>query len=84
MKRAYPTFSNPEGYQPSPHFEMRGNKKVYGDWQVSYSNWKDYIISLQKETAGYTDEELKVINEKTAAFKGVKVPVKLIIDTDTK
>lgn len=27
---------------------------------------------------------LKVINEKTAAFKGVKVPVKLIIDTDTK
>jgi len=27
---------------------------------------------------------LKAINEKTAAFEGVKVPVKLIIDTDTK
>lgn len=27
---------------------------------------------------------LKAINEKTSAFKGVKVPVKLIIDTETK
>ena len=27
---------------------------------------------------------LKAINEKTAAFKGVKVPVKLMIDTETK
>lgn len=27
---------------------------------------------------------LKLVNEKTAAFKGVKVPVKLIIDTETK
>ncbi len=27
---------------------------------------------------------LKTVNEKTAAFKGVKVPVKLIIDTETK
>ncbi len=48
--------------------KMRGNKKVYGDWQVSYSSWKDHIISLQKETAGYTDEELKVINEKTTGY----------------
>ena len=29
-------------------------------------------------------EILKVINEKTAAFSGVKVPVKIIVDTETK
>jgi len=29
-------------------------------------------------------EVVKVINEKTASFKGMQVPVKIIVDTDTK
>ncbi len=29
-------------------------------------------------------EVVKVINEKTAGFKGMQVPIKVIVDTDTK
>lgn len=48
--------------------KMRNNKKVYGDWQVLYSNYKDLILKLQGQQPGYTQEELKIINEKTAGY----------------
>src|SRR3989344_497892 len=56
----------------------------------------DIIVEGGKATAGATmgkafgplkvnvQDILKIINEKTAAFKGVKVPVKVVVDTETK
>ena len=56
----------------------------------------DIIVEGGKATAGATmgkafgplkvnvQDILKLINEKTAAFKGVKVPVKVVVDTETK
>ena len=56
----------------------------------------DIIVEGGKATAGATmgkafgplkvnvQDILKVINEKTEAFKGVKVPVKVVVDTETK
>ena len=56
----------------------------------------DIIVEGGKATAGATmgkafgplkvnvQDILKLINEKTAAFKGIKVPVKVVVDTETK
>lgn len=48
--------------------KARTNKRVIGDWQVQYSDWKDKIIELQGTTPGYTDEEIELINELTDGY----------------
>lgn len=48
--------------------KARNNKGVVGDWSVLYSDWKDLIVKLQGETLGYTEEELKIIKEKTTGY----------------
>lgn len=48
--------------------KARNNKAVVGDWQVTYSSWKDRIIELQGTTHGYTDRELAIIKEKTQGY----------------
>ncbi len=46
----------------------RNNKKVIGDFQVTWSDWCDRIIELQGEKRGYTEEELAIILEKTKGY----------------
>lgn len=46
----------------------RNNKAVIGDYQLSYSDWKDKIIHLQGATPGYTNAELEIILEKTKGY----------------
>lgn len=48
--------------------KARSGKKVIGDYQVSISDWKDKIVQMQGDTLGYTNEELKIINEKTKGY----------------
>lgn len=47
---------------------MRNNRKVYGDWQVLWSPYKDRIIELQGEELGYSTEELELIRSKTDGY----------------
>ena len=46
----------------------RNGKKVLGDWQVKYSNYKDLIISRQGTVPGYTAEELDHIRKVTTGY----------------
>lgn len=48
--------------------KMRNGAKVYGDFQISYSPYKDLIIKLQGDTLGYTPKEIEFIKEKTKGF----------------
>lgn len=48
--------------------KARNGKKVIGDWQVSWSPWKDKIVELQGETLGYTNKELAYIIAKTKGY----------------
>lgn len=48
--------------------KARNNEAVIGDWQVKYSDYKDLIIKQQNTSLGYTDEEIKLIKEKTVGY----------------
>lgn len=48
--------------------KARNNQAVLGDWQITYSPYKDFIIELQGETLGYTDKELIFIRDKTEGY----------------
>lgn len=48
--------------------KARNGKKVIGDFNVSFSPWKDKIVELQGETLGYTPEETNRIKELTKGF----------------
>lgn len=48
--------------------KARNNRGVIGDWQVLYSDWKDFIIEKQGVEPGYTKEELEYINEVTTGY----------------
>lgn len=48
--------------------KARNDKKILGDYQVTYSNWKNKIIELQGTELGYTTEELKTIKEATDGY----------------
>lgn len=65
---------------PSAISKARNNKAVIGDWQIQYSSWKNKIIKLQGATIGYTDEELKIIKEKTEGYTTWKKKKDIIID----
>jgi hypothetical protein len=46
----------------------RNNRKVIGDFQVTWSDWCDHIIKLQGEHRGYSEEELAIVLEKTKGY----------------
>ena len=48
--------------------KARNNRKVIGDWKVSFSPWKDKIIELQGASLGYTPQELERIEELTKGY----------------
>lgn len=51
--------------------KARNNNKVIGDpdsWQIQYSPWKNKILELQGVVPGYSEEELKRINELTKGY----------------
>lgn len=48
--------------------KARNGTKVIGDFQISYSPWKDLIIEMQGETLGYSAKELAYINEVTKGY----------------
>lgn len=52
--------------------EVRMGRKVVGDWQVAYSNYKDLIVKQEGTTLGYSLEELALINKLTAGYTSKK------------
>lgn len=48
--------------------KARNGHAVIGDWQISWSPWKNKIIELQGTVPGYTAEEMQVIMEKTKGY----------------
>lgn len=48
--------------------KARNGHAVVGDWQITFSPWKDRIIKAQGSTLGYTEDEIKIIKEKTAGY----------------
>jgi len=48
--------------------KARNNRLVIGDWQISWSPWKNKIIEMQGTTLGYTNEELLKIQELTDGY----------------
>lgn len=48
--------------------EARMGRKVIGDWEVSYSPYKNLIIEKQGVELGYTLEELEIIKTKTEGY----------------
>jgi hypothetical protein len=48
--------------------KARNNHAVIGDFQITYSPWKDLWIKKQGQTIGYTAEELIKINELTSGY----------------
>lgn len=48
--------------------KARNGHAVVGDWQITFSPWKNKIIEMQGSTLGYTDEEIAIIKEKTKGF----------------
>lgn len=48
--------------------KARNGKKVIGDWEVTWSNWKNRIVELQGDVLGYTDQEMARINELTKGY----------------
>jgi hypothetical protein len=54
--------------------KARSGEAVVGDWQISWSPYKDLIVQLQGETLGYTFAELEKIKELTKGYTSKKVP----------
>lgn len=52
----------------------RNGRKVLGDWQVKYSNFKDLIIQRQGTVPGYTEAELAYILERTRGYSSRAKP----------
>ena len=52
--------------------KARNGKKVIGDWQISYSPYKKYIIEKQGTSEGYSLTELQRINELTKGYTNWK------------
>lgn len=50
----------------------RMNRAVIGDYQVSWSGWRDLWIKKQGQVPGYTAEELLVVHEKTKGYTSKK------------
>jgi len=48
--------------------KARNGHKVLGDWQISWSPYKNKIIELQGDFLGYSAEELAYIKEKTEGY----------------
>lgn len=48
--------------------KARNGHAVIGDFQIQYSPWKDLIVQLQGSSLGYSEEEMKIIKEKTKGF----------------
>lgn len=48
--------------------KMRNNQKVYGDWQLSYSPYKNLWIERQGTEIGYNDLEINHINNATQGY----------------
>ena len=48
--------------------KARTGKSVYGAFEVKYSDFKNIIVKKQGTCLGYSDEELKRINELTAGY----------------
>ncbi len=57
-----------ENVSASDISKARNGKKVIGDYQVSYSDWKDLLIKLQGSTLGYDARELEIIKNKTSGY----------------
>ena len=52
--------------------DARNNHSVIGNWEVKYSSYKDLIIEREGTELGYTDAELKRINEITKGYTSKK------------
>lgn len=52
--------------------DARNNHAVIGSWQAKYSKYKNLIIEKEGTELGYTDEELKRINEITRGYTAKK------------
>ena len=48
--------------------KARNGAKVIGDYQISYSPWKNLIIEMQGDSLGYTQKELDYILESTKGY----------------
>ncbi len=48
--------------------KARNGHAVVGDFQIAYSPYKDKIIELQGSQLGYSEDEIKIIKEKTAGY----------------
>jgi len=48
--------------------KARTGQAVIGDWQITWSPWKNKIIKLQGSTLGYTNKELSTIIAKTKGY----------------
>lgn len=48
--------------------KARNGHKVVGDWQITFSPWKDKIIEMQGTVPGYTNEELRYIQAATEGY----------------
>ena len=46
----------------------RNNRAVIGDWQVTYSDYKNLIIEREGTVLGYTEDEIKRIQEMTTGY----------------
>ena len=46
----------------------RNNRAVVGDYQITYSSWRDLWVKKQGEHLGYNAEELIKINEMTSGY----------------
>lgn len=55
--------------------KARNGSKVIGDpdsWKISYSDWKDLIVSLQGASVGYSEQELETIINLTKGYTSKK------------
>lgn len=52
--------------------KARQNKAVIGDWQVTYSDFKNLIVEKQGTCLGYSKEELAYIKENTVGYSTKK------------
>lgn len=53
--------------------KARNNKGVYGDWECKYCDYKNKCLKEQGIEVGYSEEELKVINEITKGYSKKKI-----------
>lgn len=52
--------------------DVRMGRKVYGNWEVLYSPYKDLIVAQEGTQLGYSEDEMKVIMEKTTGYTSKK------------